>query len=69
MRLPFANEDTLDLWHKGDELIVQVGNQRRIVTLPTAVAGMEVGQADFDGQWLIVPFTLAGNTASVAGAH
>jgi arsenite-transporting ATPase len=69
MRLPFANEDTLDLWHKGDELIVQVGNQRRIVTLPTAVAGMEVGQADFDGQWLIIPFTLAGNTASVAGAR
>lgn len=69
MRLPFADEDTLDLWHKGDELIVKVGNQRRIATLPTAVAGMEAGQADFDGQWLIIPFSLAGKAVSVAGAH
>ncbi len=59
MRLPFAEEAVLDLWHKGDELIVQVGNQRRIATLPTAVAGMEAGQADFDGQWLVIPFSLA----------
>ena len=56
MRLPFADEDTLDLWHKGDELIVKVGTQRRIVTLPAAVAGMEAGQADFDGPWLVIPF-------------
>lgn len=69
MRLPFADEDTLDLWHKGDELIVKVGNQRRIATLPTAVAGMEAGQADFDGQWLIIPFAVAGKAVSVAGAR
>jgi len=69
MNLPFADEGTLDLWHKGDELIVQVGSQRRIVTLPTAVAGMEAGQADFDGRWLIVPFTLAGKTTDTVGVR
>ena len=57
MHLPFAQEDGLDLWHKGDELIVQLGIQRRIVTLPTAIAGMEAGAADFDGQWLVIEFT------------
>jgi arsenite-transporting ATPase len=67
MRLPFADEDTLDLWHKGDELIVQVGNQRRIATLPTLLAGMEAGQADFDGQWLIIPFTSSAKMP--VGAH
>ncbi len=67
MRLPFADEDTLDLWHKGDELIVQVGKQRRIATLPTAVAGMEAGQADFDGQWLVIPFAVSAKVP--VGAH
>lgn len=57
MHLPFASEESLDLWHKGDELIVQVGTYRRIATLPTAIAGMEAGQADFEGNWLVIPFT------------
>ncbi len=66
MYLPFAHEETLDLWHKGDELIVQVGTQRRIATLPTAVAGMEAGAADFDGHWLVISFTPSGKSAPVA---
>jgi arsenite-transporting ATPase len=57
MYLPFANEEALDLWHKGDELIVQLGNQRRIASLPVAVAGMEAGNADFEGQFLIIKFS------------
>ncbi|HEX2909732.1 MAG TPA: TRC40/GET3/ArsA family transport-energizing ATPase [Chloroflexia bacterium] len=67
MHLPFAEEDTLDLWHKGDELIVQVGIQRRIATLPTAIAGMEAGAADFDGKWLMINFTPSA-TAQAVGA-
>jgi arsenite-transporting ATPase len=56
MFLPFAKDSDLDLWHKGDEFIVQVANQRRIATLPLALAGMEAGEADFDGKHLIVQF-------------
>lgn len=67
MHIPFANEDTLDLYHKGDELIVQVGTYRRIVTLPTAIAGMEAGQADFDGSTLVIPFV--SQSRVLAGAH
>jgi len=70
MHLPFAQEDTLDLWHKGDELIVQVGIQRRIATLPTAIAGMEAGAADFDGNWLVISFTPDPSKTPVgAGSH
>lgn len=69
MHLPFADEDKLDLWHKGDELIVQVGTQRRIATLPTAVAGMDAGQADFDGQWLVIPFTQSKSAPAPAGSR
>jgi arsenite/tail-anchored protein-transporting ATPase len=66
MHLPFAQEETLDLWHKGDELIVQVGTYRRIVTLPATVAGMEAGAADFDGNWLVINFTRAETAAKLA---
>ena len=57
IKLPFLDEDQLDLWHNGDELIVQLGNQRRIATLPSVVAGMDAGQAEVDGVWLVIPFT------------
>jgi arsenite-transporting ATPase len=69
LHLPFANEDTLDLYHKGDELIVQVGTYRRIVTLPTAVAGMEAGEADFDGSRLIIQFSTQSRTPVGAGSR
>ncbi|NWJ45201.1 MAG: ArsA family ATPase [Chloroflexi bacterium] len=68
MYLPFANEEALDLWHKGDELIVQLGNQRRIATLPVAVAGMEAGAAEFEGQYLIVSFSPATNPSKAEPA-
>jgi arsenite-transporting ATPase len=68
MYLPFANEEALDLWHKGDELIVQLGNQRRIATLPVAVAGMEAGAAEFEGQYLIVSFSPAANPSKAEPA-
>jgi len=69
MNLPFANEEALDLWHKGDELIVQLGNQRRIATLPTAVASMEAGAANFDGNYLVIEFAPAVSAHQLAGAR
>lgn len=68
MHLPFAQEEALDLWHKGDELIVQVGIQRRIVTLPMTIAGMEAGAADFDGQWLVIEFAGSSKPGQLVGA-
>ena len=59
LKLPFANVSQLDLFQNGDELVVQIGDFRRIMTLPVSLAGLEAGQAEMEGQWLIVPFQAA----------
>jgi len=56
IKLPFAEVDQLDLFQNGDELVVQIGDFRRTITLPTSLAGLEAGQAEMDEDWLIVPF-------------
>jgi arsenite/tail-anchored protein-transporting ATPase len=57
LRLPFADVSQLDLFQNGDELVVQIGDFRRIMTLPMSLAGLEAGQAEMEGDWLIVPFS------------
>lgn len=59
IKLPFADVNQLDLFQNGDELVVQIGDFRRILTLPTSLAGQEAGQAEMEGDWLIVPFYAA----------
>lgn len=59
LKLPFADVNQLDLFQNGDELVVQIGDFRRVITLPTSLAGQEAGQAEMDGDWLIVPFYAA----------
>jgi arsenite-transporting ATPase len=56
LKLPFADVSQLDLFQNGDELVIQIGDFRRIMTLPTSLAGQEAGQAEMEGDWLIVPF-------------
>lgn len=56
IKLPFADVSQLDLFQNGDELVVQIGDFRRIMTLPISLAGLEAGQAEMEDDWLIVPF-------------
>ena len=56
LRLPFAEKDRIQVWTRGDELVVQVDNQRRHLVLPRTLAGREVESAAFDEQWLRVTF-------------
>jgi arsenite-transporting ATPase len=56
IRLPFADVSQLDLFQNGDELVIQIGDFRRVMTLPISLTGCEAGQAEMDGEWLIVPF-------------
>jgi arsenite-transporting ATPase len=56
IRLPFADVSQLDLYQNGDELVGQIGDFRRVITLPTSLAGLEAGQAEMEGEWLSVPF-------------
>lgn len=63
IRLPFADVSQLDLFQNGDELVIQIGDFRRIMTLPTSLAGHEAGQAEMEHEWLIVPFYAAEGVA------
>jgi len=54
--LPLVSKDAIDLRQAGDELVVQVGNQRRNVALPRALAGLEVAEAKLVGDELRIFF-------------
>ena len=54
--LAFASKDNLDVRQVGDELVVQVGNQRRTLVLPRALVGMEIQGAKLEEDTLKVRF-------------
>jgi arsenite-transporting ATPase len=56
IRLPFAEKDRIQVWTRGDELVVQVDNQRRHLMLPRTLAGRSVASAAFQDQRLRVVF-------------
>jgi arsenite-transporting ATPase len=56
LRLPFAEKDRIQVYAKGDELVVQVDNQRRHLVLPRTLAGRAVTSAGFTDQRLRVAF-------------
>ncbi len=56
IRLPFAEKDKINVWAQGDELVVQVDNQRRHVVLPRTLASRKLLGAAFAEQRLRVAF-------------
>jgi arsenite-transporting ATPase len=56
IRLPFAEKDRIQVWTRGDELVVQVDNQRRHVALPRTLASRRLEGAAFKDQRLRVAF-------------
>jgi arsenite-transporting ATPase len=56
VRLPFAEKDRIHVWARGDELSIQVDNQRRHFVLPRTLAGRAVTSAAFEEQRLRVAF-------------
>jgi arsenite-transporting ATPase len=56
IRLPFAEKDKIQVWAQGDELVVQVDNQRRHVVLPRTLASRKLLGAAFTEQRLRVAF-------------
>ncbi|MGE5617661.1 MAG: ArsA family ATPase [Sphingomonadaceae bacterium] len=54
--LSFTHREDVDLRHIGDELVIQVGNQRRVLILPRALIGMDVRGAKMDGDTLKIRF-------------
>jgi arsenite/tail-anchored protein-transporting ATPase len=56
LRLPFAEKDRIQVFAKGDDLVVQVDNQRRHLMLPRTLAGRSVKSAAFADERLKVVF-------------
>jgi HSP20 family molecular chaperone IbpA len=56
LRLPFAEKERIQVHARGDELVVQVDNQRRHIALPRTLAGRSVASAAFDDHRLRVTF-------------
>jgi arsenite-transporting ATPase len=48
LRLPFVSRDQVDLARSGDELVVTVGQYRRLLTLPAGLAKLRVAGARVD---------------------
>ena len=56
LRLPFAEKDKIQVLTHGEELIIQVDNQRRHLLLPRSLASRKLTGAAFEGQRLRVGF-------------
>jgi len=56
IRLPFAEKERIQVWTRGEELVVQVDNQRRHVLLPRTLAARRLLGAAFTDQRLRVAF-------------
>lgn len=56
VRLPFADKERLQVWTRGEELVVSVDNQRRHILLPRTLASRRLTGATLSDQRLRVTF-------------
>src|SRR5262249_13012414 len=56
IRLPFAEKERIQVWTHGEELVVQVDNQKRHILLPRTLAARRLLGAGFEDQRLRVAF-------------
>lgn len=56
LRLPFLQKDQVTLLKRGDELVVSIGNFRRDLVLPRALADLAVKRARLEEGYLVVRF-------------
>jgi len=56
LKLPFAMKDAVNLYMSGDNLLVEVGQYRRSIALPTTFARKEPSKAEFKGGRLLIMF-------------
>lgn len=56
VRLPFLKKDEISLLKRGDELVISIGNYRRDLVLPKALADLAVKRARLEEGYLVVRF-------------
>lgn len=60
LKLPFARKEDLNMWIKGDELIIRYQNYKRNILLPRTLASLKMEEARLSGDILKIKF--AGDT-------
>src|SRR3954447_5352281 len=66
LELPFASKGDISLKKIGLELVVRVGDSKRVIELPSSMAAMRPGSASFADGALVVAFTPAAAPAPEA---
>ena len=56
IRLPFVEDESVDVRHRGDQLVVQVANQRRNYILPNFLSYFSLTEHTLEDGWLRVHF-------------
>ncbi len=56
VKLPFVEKQDIDLLNKGGELIIKIGNYKRVIMLPTLLSGLEPASAEFVDDRLVIHF-------------
>ncbi len=56
MSLPFLSKEDISLTRSGNELVVKAGKQKRNITLPQTLIGLEVQGAKYEGDKLHIRF-------------
>ncbi len=69
LRIPMPNVEAprLSMAKKGDELYVEVGNIRREIALPRALASLEAAGASLADGYLVITFTAASSSVAATG--
>lgn len=65
MRMPMLDRSRLRIRTTGTELVLQVENQRRIISLPSAMTGYRPARANYQEEYLLVHFTKPSNNSSL----
>jgi arsenite/tail-anchored protein-transporting ATPase len=60
LRLPFTGKTDLDLMRKGDDLFVKVGSYKRTLMLPSVLTRLDITNATFEDDRLVITFARAG---------
>ena len=56
IHLPFAQKGDIDLWVKGDDLTIRVGQVKRSIRLPRALSGRVVKSAKLENGRFVILF-------------
>ncbi|MHA1649825.1 MAG: ArsA family ATPase, partial [Candidatus Helarchaeota archaeon] len=56
INLPFAKKGETKIRKRGEELVIEIGEYKRILLLPKIAQNMKIGGARFEGKKLIITF-------------